>query len=76
MKGLTKDELEEAQRIHSAWRDAEAYAVPVTEAGMEKADERRLAFQQGWRYAMFYAKHGTVYKRKFEEEQEYQDYDN
>lgn len=55
--------------IYNAWRDAEAYSVPVTEYGMKLAGERFRCFKQGWLYAKFYAEKGHIYKKKFEEEE-------
>jgi hypothetical protein len=49
---------EEGKMIYQAWRNAEAYQVPMTEEGMRLADARYYGFCKGWAYAQFYAKHG------------------
>jgi len=46
---------EEAPReVYSAWRESEAYAVPMTEAGEKLADQRWYGFQKGWLKAKEY----------------------
>jgi hypothetical protein len=47
---MTEDEI-----IYAAWRDSEAYAVPVTKEGGERAEQRWLAFKKGWKYAKFHS---------------------
>jgi hypothetical protein len=49
---------EEGKMIYQAWRNAEAYQVPMTEEGVRLADARYYGFCKGWAYAQFYAKHG------------------
>jgi len=46
--------------IYRAWRDSEAYSVPMTEEGERLAERRFYAFRKGWEYAQFYAEHGNV----------------
>lgn len=53
--------------IHRAWRDAEAYAVPMTKEGQELADMRFSSFKQGWIYAKFHTEHNEVHKRSFDD---------
>jgi len=36
------------QKIYDAWREHEAYAVPVTEEGERKAARRWESFKAGW----------------------------
>lgn len=60
--------LEEEHLIHNAWRDSEAYQIPMTEQGERLARQRWNGFQKGWEYAQFYAKHGNIFKKDFDEE--------
>jgi hypothetical protein len=43
---------EEDKVCYSAWRRSEAYQVPMTKEGMERADERYKRFKVGWDYAV------------------------
>ena len=45
-----KDEYDEA--CYRAWRRSEAYGVPMTKEGMQRADERYKQFKVGWDYAI------------------------
>lgn len=54
--------------IYEAWRDAEAYQVPMTEEGEQRAQARLYAFTKGWAYAQFYAKHGHIYMKDHKDE--------
>lgn len=39
-------------KVYSAWRRSEAYQVPVTEQGMEEAEERFKRFKIGFDYGV------------------------
>ena len=52
---MTEDEI-----IYAAWRESEAYAIPMTKEGERKAEQRWYAFKKGWQYAMFYNIHKHV----------------
>lgn len=39
-------------KCYSAWRRSEAYSVPMTKEGVERADERYKQFKVGWDYAV------------------------
>lgn len=56
------------QIIYDAWRDSEAYQVPMTEEGAKLAEIRFYIFKLGWKYCEFYAKRGHVYIKDHEEE--------
>ena len=43
---------EKDKKCYSAWRRSEAYQVPMTKEGMERADERYKNFKKGWDYAV------------------------
>ena len=58
---------EQDQLIHDAWRDSEAYAVPMTEEGEKLAKQRFYGFKKGWEYAQFYNKMGNVYMKDYDE---------
>ena len=34
--------------VYNAWRESEAYAVPMTELGEKLAAQRWYGFQKGW----------------------------
>jgi hypothetical protein len=51
--------------IYEAWRNSEAYQVPMTELGQKIAEQRYYAFIKGWEYAMFYKKHNHVDMKSF-----------
>ena len=59
--------MNEPNHIYNAWRDSEAYQLPMTEEGDRLASQRWRGFQKGWEYAEFYAKHGHVYKKDVDE---------
>ena len=40
------------KKIYSAWRRSEAYSVPVTEEGQQKAMERLKQFAVGYHYGV------------------------
>lgn len=56
------------ETIYRAWRDAEAYQVPMTVEGEKLAQMRFFAFKRGWEYAQFYAKTGHIFKKDSENE--------
>lgn len=58
-----KDDL-----IYQAWRDSEAYAIPMTKEGARLAERRWHTFKLGWEYAQFYAKKGNIYKKDYDEQ--------
>lgn len=43
---------EKIKPCYSAWRRSEAYQVPMTKEGMQRADERYKQFKVGWDYAI------------------------
>ena len=53
--------------IHSAFRDAEAYQIPMTDQGLKLADARYYGFRKGWAYAQFYATYGHTDMKDFME---------
>jgi len=59
---------EQEQLIHDAWRDSEAYAVPMTEEGEKLTLMRWHGFKRGWKYAEFYAKTGSIYMKDYDEQ--------
>lgn len=59
---------EQDQLIYDAWRDSEAYAVPMTEEGEKLAKMRWYGFKKGWEYAQFYAKMGNIYMKDYDEQ--------
>ena len=54
--------------IHSAFRDAESYQIPMTEQGLKLADARYYGFCKGWAYAKFFAEHGHTDMKDFNDE--------
>jgi hypothetical protein len=56
---------DEDQLIFSAWRDSEAYQVPMTEEGVKLAGRRFETFRKGWEYHKFYLEHGDVYMKDY-----------
>jgi hypothetical protein len=52
---------------YNAWRDSEAYQVPVTDEGAKLAEQRYRGFRKGWEYAMFYMKHNRIDRHYFEQ---------
>lgn len=56
---------EQEQLIHDAWRDSEAYAVPMTEEGMRLAGIRFETFRKGWEYHKFYLEHNDVFMKDY-----------
>ena len=60
-------ESEQERLIYNAWRDSEAYQVPMTEEGEKLAQQRYYGFKQGWLYKEFYDKHGNIYKKDSDE---------
>jgi hypothetical protein len=65
--------INEEQIIYDAWRDSEAYGVPMTEEGEKLAQNRFRTFRLGWDYHRFYLKHGDVYMKDYLERQDYDD---
>ena len=56
---------DEDQLIYNAWRDSEAYQVPMTEEGMRLAGIRFETFRKGWEYHKFYSEHGDVFMKDY-----------
>jgi hypothetical protein len=56
------------EQLFRAWRNSEAYQVPMTEEGERLAAHRWYGFQLGWEYAKFYAKHGNIDRKEYLEE--------
>jgi hypothetical protein len=74
--GMMKIEQEKSQEdneqlIYDAWRDSEAYGIPMTEEGGKLAQNRFRSFRQGWEYHQFYLEHGDVYMKDYLERQDY-----
>jgi len=57
--------MNENELIYNAWRDSEAYQVPMTEEGVIRADMRLRTFRKGWEYHKFYSEHGDVYMKDY-----------
>lgn len=51
----SQEEKSSGTRAYQAWRRSEAYSVPVTDAGAEKAEERRKQFNKGFYAGMKHA---------------------
>jgi hypothetical protein len=73
---IMESEQEKAQEnneqlIYDAWRDSEAYGIPMTEEGGRLAEIRLRSFRRGWEYHRFYLKHGDVYMKDYLERQDY-----
>lgn len=64
---MKSQEQNPEQLIHTAWRDSEAYQVPMTEEGEKLAQARFYGFKRGWEYAQFYAKHGHIFMKDYQE---------
>ena len=60
-------DMNEDKLVYHAWRNAESYQVPMTEQGQKLADARYYAFKKGWAYAEFYAKHGHIDMKEYNE---------
>jgi len=62
---MLKERLEESSEriLYDAWRDSEAYQVPMTEEGDKLAGQRFRGFKLGWLYAQFYALKGNIYMK-------------
>jgi len=56
---------DEDELIYNAWRDSEAYQVPMTEEGMRLAGMRFESFRKGWEYHKFYLEQGDVYMKDY-----------
>jgi hypothetical protein len=54
--------------LYIAWRNSEAYQVPITEDGEKLAEQRWYGFKQGWEYHEFYLKHKHTDMKDFLEE--------
>jgi hypothetical protein len=52
--------VDDEKLIHEAFRNAEAYQIPMTEQGMKLADARYYGFRKGWAYAKFFGERGHV----------------
>ena len=63
--------IDEEQLIYDAWRDSEAYGIPMTEEGAKLAEIRLRSFRRGWIYHQFYLEHGDVYMKDYLERQDY-----
>ncbi len=46
--------------VYEAWRNSEAYQVPVTIEGEQAAEKRYYSFKKGWEYAKFHEKHKHI----------------
>jgi len=57
--------MNEDALIYSAWRDSEAYQVPMTEEGMRLAGIRFNTFRKGWEYHKFYLEHDDVFMKDY-----------
>jgi hypothetical protein len=66
-----KAQEDNEQLIYDAWRDSEAYGIPMTEEGGKLAEIRLRSFRRGWEYHRFYLKHGDVYMKDYLERQDY-----
>jgi len=55
----------EQDLVYEAWRNSEAYQVPMTELGQTQAEQRYYGFQRGWEYAKFYEKHKHIDMKSF-----------
>jgi hypothetical protein len=62
--------VDDEKVIHNAFRDAEAYQIPMTDQGMKLADARYYGFRKGWAYAQFYATYGHTDMKDFNEPQD------
>jgi hypothetical protein len=51
--------------IYSAWRDSEAYQIPMTDEGAKLADQRYSGFKQGWAYAKFHTQTNDIYMKDY-----------
>lgn len=62
---ILKERLEQSSEriLYDAWRDSEAYQVPMTEEGDKLASHRFMGFKLGWLYAQFYALKGHIYRK-------------
>ena len=59
--------VDDDKLIHEAFRNAEAYQIPMTDQGMKLADARYYGFRKGWAYAKFFAEHGHVDMKEYSE---------
>ena len=66
-----KAQEDNEQLIYDAWRDSEAYGIPMTEEGGRLAEIRLRSFRRGWEYYRFYLQHGDVYMKDYLERQDY-----
>ena len=57
--------MNEDELIYSAWRDSEAYQVPMTEEGMRLAGLRFNTFRKGWEQHKFYLEHDDVFMKDY-----------
>jgi hypothetical protein len=71
-----KAQEDNEQLIYDAWRDSEAYGIPMTEEGGKLAEIRLRSFRRGWEYHRFYLKHGDVYMKDYLERQDYEERTN
>ena len=55
----------EEDLIYQAWRDSEAYQVPMTAEGEKLAQQRFHGFKKGWAYAKFHTKTNDVYMKDY-----------
>jgi len=46
--------------VYDAWRNSEAYQVPMTKEGEEAAMNRYYSFKKGWEYAKFHTDQGHI----------------
>jgi len=62
--------VDDDKLIHEAFRNAEAYQIPMTDQGMKLADARYYGFRKGWAYAKFYTEHGHTDMKEHNERSE------
>jgi hypothetical protein len=55
--------ITEEDLIYRAWRDSEAYQVPMTMQGENNANQRYAGFKKGWLYAKYHSKTNDVYMK-------------
>jgi hypothetical protein len=58
-EGHTMNNLEQ-DLVYKAWRNSEAYQVPMTVEGEEAAMNRYYSFKKGWEYAKFHTDQGHI----------------
>ena len=64
---------EKEQLVHRAWRDSEAYQVPMTEEGEKLAQARYHTFKRGWEYAKFHTRHDNIFMKSYLEHNDHEE---